>query len=207
MLAFVNPTAPLCCRSERQIAVFSGVRVMLLERDVSQILVVDMQERLAPAVGGIAAIAANCRRLLEGARQLAVPVLVSEQYPSGLGRTLADLRPLIDGGEVHEKLEFSCYANATLRQALTAGGRPFTVICGIEAHVCVLQTVLDMCVAGHRVAVVADAVGSRHPDNRALARDRAARAGAEIVSTEMVLFEWLRSAADPAFKSISRLIR
>ncbi|WP_133615117.1 isochorismatase family protein [Dongia mobilis] len=180
---------------------------MLLERDVSQILVVDMQERLAPAIDGIGAVEANCRRLLEGARQFSVPVLVSEQYPAGLGHTLAALQPLIEDGEVHEKLEFSCFANAALRQALTAGGRPLTVICGIEAHVCVLQTVLEMRVAGLRVAVVADAVGSRHPDNRALARDRAARAGAEIVSTEMVLFEWLRSAADPAFKSVSRLIR
>lgn len=178
---------------------------MLLDRNLSQLLVVDMQERLAPAVAGIDAVEHACRRLLEGARELAVPVLVSEQYPRGLGHTLPSLLPLIEGNVAHEKMEFSCFANPGLRQALGIGRQ--TVICGIEAHVCVLQTALEMKLAGHDVALVADAVASRRPENRVLALERAARAGIEIVSTEMVLFEWLRSAAAPAFKSVSRLIR
>lgn len=180
---------------------------MLVQRAVSQILVVDMQERLAPAIAGIAGVEARCRQLLEAARQLAVPVLVSEQYPAGLGHTLPSLLALIESNQAFEKMEFSCFANPTLHNALSDPARSTTVICGIEAHVCVLQTALDMRAAGREVVLVADAMGSRHGDNHALALARAALAGIEIASTEMVLFEWLRSAGDPAFKAISRLIR
>jgi nicotinamidase-related amidase len=178
---------------------------MLLDRSLSQLLVVDMQERLAPAIDGIAAVESQVRLLLQGARELAVPVLVSEQYPQGLGRTLPALLPLIEGNQAFEKMEFSCFANDKLRFALGTGRR--TVICGIEAHVCVLQTALEMQDAGHDVALVADALGSRQKQSRDLALDRAARAGIEVVSTEMVLFEWLRTAAAPAFKTIAKLIR
>lgn len=180
---------------------------MLLQRADSQLLVVDMQERLAPAIGGMEDVERNCRLLLEGAREMAVPVLVSEQYPQGLGHTLPSLLPLLGSNQAFEKMEFSCFANDPLRRALTSGGRRLQVLCGIEAHVCVLQTALEMKAAGEAVALVADAVGSRRPESKALALDRAARAGIEIVSTEMVLFEWLRSAASPAFKSIAKLIR
>ena len=179
---------------------------MLLERDRSQLLVVDMQERLAPAIEAVDGVERNCRLLLEGAREVGVPVLVSEQYPKGLGHTLPALQPLLGTNQAFEKMEFSCFANDNLRHALT-DGRPSTVVCGIEAHVCVLQTVLEMKAAGLDVTLVADAVGSRKAESRVLALERAARAGIEIVSTEMVLFEWLRSAADPAFKTVSRLIR
>lgn len=180
---------------------------MLLRSAQSQLLVVDMQERLAPAIAGIEGVERNCLILLEGARELAVPVFVSEQYPQGLGRTLPSLLPLLGQHQAFEKLEFSCFANENLHRALTAGGRRRRVLCGIEAHVCVLQTALEMRQAGEAVVLVADAVGSRRPESKALALDRAARAGVEIVSTEMVLFEWLRSAASPAFKFIAKLIR
>lgn len=184
----------------------SGVLGMLLGRQESQLLVIDMQERLAPAIEAIDGVERNCRLLLEGAREVGVPVLVSEQYPKGLGHTLASLLPAIGSNQAFEKMEFSCFANDTLRGAIMRG-RPRTLACGIEAHVCVLQTVLEMKAAGLDVVLVADAVGSRKAESRTLALDRAARAGIEIVSTEMVLFEWLRSAADPAFKAVSRLIR
>lgn len=180
---------------------------MLLNAAKSQLLVVDMQERLAPAIAGIDGVEGNCRLLLEGAREMAVPVLVSEQYPQGLGRTLPTLLPLLGSNQAFEKMEFSCFANDNLRRALTAGERRQHLICGIEAHVCVLQTALEMKAAGEAVALVADAVGSRRPENRDLALQRAARAGIEIVSTEMVLFEWLRSAAAPAFKTIAKRLR
>ncbi|WP_374374662.1 isochorismatase family protein [Dongia sp.] len=180
---------------------------MLLERARSQLLVVDVQERLAPAIDGIEGVERNCRILLEAAHKLAVPVMISEQYPHGLGHTLPSLLPHAGGNQVFEKLEFSCFANHALRTALTEHGNRETVICGTEAHVCVLQTALEMKGAGHEVVIVADAVSSRSLANRALALDRAARAGIEIVSTEMVLFEWLRSAADPAFRAVSTLIR
>lgn len=184
----------------------SGVLGMLLERAKSQLLVVDMQERLAPAIAGIDEVEQNCCRLLEAAREVGVPVLVSEQYPKGLGPTLPSLLPYLGANQAFEKMEFSCFANDNLRQALCQG-RPCTVICGIEAHVCVLQTALEMRAAGQGVVLVADAVGSRRGESRMRALDRAARVGIDIVTAEMVLFEWLRSAADPAFKAVSRLIR
>ena len=118
---------------------------------------VDMQERLLPAMDP--AGLKNGGRLLEGARLLAVPVVVSEQYPAGLGRTVPELANLAPANAVHEKVEFSCFANAGLRAALSGEGRQ-TVIFGIEAHVCVLQTALEMADGGHDVTIVVDAIGS-----------------------------------------------
>jgi nicotinamidase-related amidase len=105
------------------------------------------------------------------------------------------------------KTAFSCLGDPALNAALLAGSRDQVLVCGLEAHVCVLQTSLDLLANGRQVYVVADAVTSRAPSNRALALDRLGRAGAQIVSLEMVLFEWLGDAADPAFRDISRLVR
>lgn len=180
---------------------------MLLDRDRCQLLLVDMQERLAPAVAGIAEVESRCALLLATARECGVPVIVSEQYPKGLGRTLASLQGSIENYQVFEKMEFSCYANPRLRAALTAVPRRQTIICGIEAHVCVLQTALEMKSAGAEVFLVADATSSRREGSREMAFGRAARAGVELVDSEMVFFEWLRSAAAPEFRFVSRLIR
>lgn len=180
---------------------------MLLDRSDSQLLVVDVQSRLAPAIPDAAEIEARCGILLQAARILSVPILISEQYPKGLGHTLPGLAALAGTDRVYEKVEFSCFANAPLRQALTEVPGRNTVVCGMEAHVCVLQTALEMAGAGHRVTLVADAVSSRRRESRGVAIDRMRAAGIDVVTTEMVLFEWLRSAADPAFKAISALIR
>lgn len=180
---------------------------MLLDRYQSQLLVVDMQERLAPVIDGVAEVETQCGILLRAAREVAVPVVFSEQYRKGLGATLPSLLALVDGVQTFEKMEFSCFANADLRAVLTRDLSLITIICGIEAHVCVLQTALEMEAAGRHVCVVADAVGSRRPGSRSIALDRMRAAGIDVVTTEMVLFEWLRSAAAQEFKSVSRLIR
>lgn len=175
---------------------------MLLERDKSQLLMVDVQERLLPAMSDPTLVLKNGGRLLEAARTLAVPVVVSEQYPTGLGRTVPELANLAPANAVHEKVEFSCFANP----ALSAAGRQ-TVIFGIEAHVCVLQTAIEMTAAAHDVTIVVDAIGSRVADSKEIALRRLQDAGVRLATTEMVLFEWLRRAGTPEFKTISRLIR
>lgn len=179
---------------------------MLLERDKCQLLMVDIQDRLLPAMSDSAFVMKNGGRLLEGARTLAVPVLVSEQYPAGLGHTVRELASLAPANAVHEKMEFSCFANPALRAALSAVDRQ-TVIFGIEAHVCVLQTALEMAVASHDVTIVVDAIDSRAPESKEIALRRMQDAGVRLATTEMVLFEWLRRAGTPEFKTISRLIR
>jgi len=167
---------------------------------------VDVQERLLPAMSDPALVVNNGGRLLEATRTLAVPVIVSEQYPAGLGHTVPELAKLAPANAVHEKLEFSCFANPDLRAALSAPERQ-TVIFGIEAHVCVLQSALDMAAASHDVTIVVDAIGSRAPLSKEVALRRLQDAGVRLATTEMILFEWLRRAGTPEFKTISRLIR
>jgi nicotinamidase-related amidase len=179
---------------------------MLLERGKCRLLMVDVQERLLPAMFDPTQVLKNGARLLEAARTLAVPVVVSEQYPAGLGRTVPELASLAPANAVHEKVEFSCFANPALQAALGAADRQ-TVIFGIEAHVCVLQTALEMAAAEHDVTIVVDAVGSRVPESKEIALRRLQDAGVRVATTEMVLFEWLRRAGTPEFKAISKLIR
>jgi nicotinamidase-related amidase len=136
-----------------------------------------------------------------------VPILVSEQNPRGLGPTVASVRSLADDREVVEKMHFSCLGDDGFARRWRDLDRPQTVVAGIEAHVCVLQTALDLLAAGSRVFVVADATSSRSPDNHRAALERLRADGAEIVSTEMVVFEWLVRAGTPEFRELSALIK
>lgn len=179
---------------------------MLLERDRCQLLMVDIQERLLPAMSDPATVVKNGGRLLEAARTLAVPVVASEQYPAGLGHTVPELANLAPANAVHDKMEFSCFANPALHGVLSGDGRQ-TVIFGIEAHVCVLQTALEISGAAQDVTVVVDAIGSRVAESKEIALRRMQDAGVRLATTEMILFEWLRRAGTPEFKVISRLIR
>jgi len=180
---------------------------MLIRAERSILIVVDIQERLVPATAEPDQTVANCARLMHGAARLGVPMLLAELYSKGLGRTLADIRALAPADAVVEKLHFSCVAEAAWRDRLAASGRDLAVICGMEAHVCVLQTALDLAERGHAVAVVADAVASRSAANKAAALARMARAGVEVATTEMVLFEWLHRAGTPEFKDVLELIK
>lgn len=180
---------------------------MLISRAESQLLVVDVQERLAPAMEPGRPFMAACAKLLEAANVLKVPLMASEQYPKGLGRTVPELATLVPEIQRYEKMEFSCYANAPLRAALKGVKRSQVLLAGIEAHVCVLQTALDLAEAGNAVFVITDATASRRPESRETAFRRMREAGVTLVTLEMVLFEWLRSAADPEFRAVSKLIR
>jgi nicotinamidase-related amidase len=179
----------------------------LIDRRQSQMLIVDMQERLLPAIADAELVLKGCQRLTEAARRLGVPITVSEQYPQGLGTTVPGLN--LDA-TVLEKIEFSCTGNPALRDHLwrhRAEGRHHVVIAGIEAHVCVLQTAIDLSAEGADVFVVADAVGSRSVASAQLALERMRQAGVVVVNTEMVLFEWLQRADTPEFKDLLSLIK
>jgi nicotinamidase-related amidase len=144
---------------------------------------------------------------MRAAERLAIPVLISEQYPKGLGPTVGELLALAPADAQVEKIHFSCAFSPEAKGRLDALGRKQVVIAGIEAHVCVLQTALGLKEAGYEVAVVADACSSRDPNNHRLAMDRMAANGIEVVSVEMACFEWLHCAGTPEFKDVSRLIK
>lgn len=180
---------------------------MLIEASRSALLVVDVQERLLPSMANPDNVITGCRLLLEAAQRLSVPIVVSEQYPKGLGPTVPELESLVPEDAIAEKLHFSCVGDTSLRQRIADLGRDQIVIGGIEAHVCVLQTALGLQQQDLTPFVVEDAVSSRSRDNRdsALARLRANHV--ETVTTEMVLFEWLGRAGTETFRELSRLVR
>jgi nicotinamidase-related amidase len=182
---------------------------MRLRPDQSTLIVIDMQERLTPAMADPPAIVRGCTVLMRAARAMAVPVLVSEQYPRGLGRTLAELAAHAPEGATVEKLSFSRLDEPEFarRLATRAGDRRQMVLCGVETHVCVTQTALQLREAGHEVAVVADATGSRRHADRDMAFERLRQAGAQVVTSEMVVFEWLGRAGTNLFKEMSALIK
>jgi nicotinamidase-related amidase len=175
----------------------------LLRTDASMLLVVDVQARLVPAIHDGPAVVDRIVWLVRLAQALGVPVAATEQYPQGLGPTVPVLAALLAPGAIGAKVHFSCAA-ADCLPGLPGAGRPQVVIAGIEAHVCVLQTALGLAGQGREVFVVADAVGSRDPSNRALALERMGRRGIGIVSGEMVGFEWLERAGTERFRAISR---
>ncbi|MFH1574989.1 MAG: isochorismatase family protein [Acidobacteriota bacterium] len=181
---------------------------LFFQAETSLLLVIDVQERLWPYVANKEQVRDRCRILMEGAKHLEVPVIVSEQYPKGLGSSIEEIRQKqAEDTPVCSKTAFGCLGDAGLAQQIGQSRRPQLVLCGIETHVCVMQTALEAIQEGYQVAVVADAVGSRDEANRGLGLARARAAGATIVSSEMILFEWMRDARHPAFKAVSALIR
>ena len=182
-------------------------RTRLCDRRHSRLLLIDLQERLLAAMpeDERALLQRNTGRLIEAAHLLDVPVEVTLQYPRGLGPITPPLDGLLQPGDGHtEKTAFSCCADENLVCRLTGTD---VVVCGTETHVCVLQTTLELLAAGETVFVVADAVCSRDPRLKANGLERMRAAGAIITNHESVLFEWLRDAADPQFRAVSRLIR
>jgi nicotinamidase-related amidase len=180
---------------------------MLIDPNGSCLLIIDIQERLLPSMAHAAEVIANAGILLKSARRLGVPVLASEQYPRGLGRTVPEIAALLPNAAVMEKNHFSCMADDDFRRRYREVAPVQAVVAGIEAHVCVLQTVEQLLAEGDQVFVVADGVSSRTGRNHQLALERMRSGGAAIVSAEMVVFEWLRRAGTPEFKELSALIK
>lgn len=178
-----------------------------LNRRSAGLILIDLQERLVPAMCNAEPMVANCVRLARGAALLAVPIWVTEQYRKGLGPTVAAVAEATPGVVPVEKLTFSAWAAEGLSESVAARGVQELVVCGIESHVCVLQTCLQILESGRRVWVVADATTSRGPDNHRLALERLRSAGAGVVTTEMVLFELLERAGTEEFKKVQALVK
>jgi len=178
-----------------------------INRTKAGLVVVDIQERLLPAIHEKERVVQNAVRLIRGAQILGVPVFATEQYRKGLSATVAEVAAAIARFAPTEKLTFSSCGAPEFLQALQAKGAKDVILCGIEAHVCVTQTCLDLLDRKHRVFVVADAVSSRTPENYRLGVERIRDAGAVIVSTEMILFELLERAGTEEFKQVLALVK
>lgn len=180
----------------------------ICQREESQLVIVDAQERLCasmeqPALDGFLK---NCAILLQAAKLLAIPTLYTEQYPKGLGATHPELAPWLQPATRVEKTCFSCCEESEFCAQLD-DTRPQVVLAGMESHICILQTALQLQEMGRRVYVPQDAVLSRNPGNKANALQRLCQAGIIVTNTESVVFEWLRVAEGDAFKQIARLVR
>lgn len=178
---------------------------MLMKRDESLLLIIDVQERLAPVMDSPREVITGCSKLIGVAAQLKIPFMITEQYPKGLGATMIDLRNAA-GNDCcfYPKQEFSCARNPEIMEKIKASGKKQVIIAGVETHICVLQTAIDLRDAGYEVFVVSNACSSRNPVQNVIAFQRLMRHDVDIVSTEMVIFEWLEKAGSDEFKAISK---
>lgn len=177
---------------------------MLMDAEKAGIVLVDVQEKLFPLIQDHNDIAKACQWILSFAADLQLPCLVSEQYPEGLGKTISSLSSLCLGSPYLEKMHFSCAQEKRLESFLNEYTLSQCIIIGIEAHVCVLQTVMELIGQGKEVFVIEEGVGSRNVHDKKLALQRMSLAGASIVSKEMFFFEMLRTAEHPRFKDMSK---
>ena len=177
----------------------------LMNANNSALLVIDVQEKLIPLIHNHRRIVWNIGRLLDAAKLLGVRGLATEQYPKGLGHTIAELRDRLV--ETPEKSMFSCRECVNLFAPLRDAGIDNLLVVGIEAHVCVQQTALDLLAQGFNVFLAVDAIGSRFELDYATAVERMKACGATATTTEAAIFEWCESAANPQFKQISQLVR
>lgn len=182
--------------------------VSIVQRDSSQLVIIDMQVRLAAVMptDAMQAVTKNCGILLQSAALLEIPIIYTEQYPKGLGATVSDLMSWLTANMRVEKTVFSCSEEPKFCRQLTSD-RPQIILAGMEAHICVLQTALQLQDMGRQVFVAEDAVLSRNAAHKTNALHRLRQAGVIVSNTESIIFEWLGRAEGDAFKQISRLIR
>lgn len=180
----------------------------LLHPDTSLLLVVDMQEKFAPVIEHYDRLTEQCGILVQACRLLGVPVVVSEQYPKGLGHTVSPLKACLPADTVIlEKVSFGCGRDAELERHIATLARKQVLVCGIEAHVCVNQTVHQLLAQAYQVHIIQDAIGARHQSNYKAAMAKMQQSGAIPATVEMALFELLGTAAHPQFKAIQALIK
>lgn len=180
-----------------------------LDAERSVLVVIDVQEKLCSAMDEdtLRKLSTNISILGEAAKELGIPALITEQYVKGLGGTIQELVTPLDGAPRFEKMSFSCCGIPTFVDALKASGRTQVVITGMETHVCVLQTAIELIEAGYTVHLAKDAVMSRSKQNWKTAVDIMRQAGAVVTVTESVLFQWLKVAGTDSFKKLSKLVR
>jgi nicotinamidase-related amidase len=176
--------------------------MLIINRETSTLLVIDIQTRLMPAIDQGQTVVANARRLIDAAALVGVPVLFTEQNAKGLGPTVPELAG--DPARLVHKMAFDACDDGLLERLPLDRA---LVVCGCESHICVLQTVLGVLDHGRKVFVVRDALGSRRSESKETAVKRMERHGSEIITTEMAIFEWLQTAEHPRFREAAALIR
>lgn len=170
-------------------------------------LVIDVQERLFPYIWENETLKNNIARLAEGLKILQVPIIVTEQYTKGLGATLPEIAVACSDAEKLEKMAFSCCDDNGIYSAIQLSEKKQIILCGIESHICVQQTCLDLLAAGYTPVVIADCVSSRKLSDKETALMRMRKAGAIITSYEAILFELCRFAGTDSFKAISKIVK
>lgn len=173
----------------------------------SVLVIVDIQERLAPVMKRRQLVTANCLHLIEAARLLSIPMLVTEQYPKGLGPTIKEIRDAVPSYEPIVKMTFDCCGEETFPNAVKQSGKKTIILAGMETHVCVLQTCVSLLNDGYNVHMVEDAVCSRTDENRSTGLEMMRDAGAVVTCTEAALFQLLKVAGTEEFKAIAKRIK
>lgn len=180
---------------------------MRINKEQSIAVMVDVQERLFPAMDMNMDLLKKSKMLIEGLSELEVPLLVTQQYTKGLGKTIPELSTIIADFSPIEKIAFSCCDENAFVEALEEEEANFVILFGIESHVCVLQTAIDLKSMGYEPVIVADAIASRNAADMAIAMERFRHEGIMVTTVESLLFELLRMAGSPQFKAISKLVK
>jgi Amidases related to nicotinamidase len=179
----------------------------MLEAGKAMLIIIDVQEKLFRVMHEREALLRSLKQIVQGARELGLPIIWTEQYPEGMGATLPELTELLSGLHPIAKRTFSCCGNPTLLDAILKTGRTQALLVGIESHVCVYQTAIDLLARGLEVEVVADCVSSRSAENFQIGINRIQQAGGRVTSVEMALFEMLHAAEGPHFKSLLKIVK
>jgi len=179
----------------------------LIFKEAAAFVVIDVQEKLFTHMAEKEKLAENLAKLVQFARIMKIPVIVTEQYPKGLGQTISQIKGLVPNLQPIEKLEFSCFGSQKFRETFTRIQIKTLILLGIETHICVIQTAVEGLENGFRMCVVEDATSSRNPEDKATAIQRMRQSGVTIVSTEMLIYELLKKAGTPEFRETLKLIK
>jgi nicotinamidase-related amidase len=181
--------------------------VGILDKDSSLLLMIDVQEKFSGVIHNWEGTIKNIEKIVKAALILKVPILLTEQYPKGLGRTIPQIRKNLPHKRPIEKMEFNCFDSKIFSQELKRFGKKNIILCGIETHICVINTVLAAISMGFKVHLAVDAVSSRKESDKLIAIERAKQAGAFLTTAEMLIFQLTKTAQNKNFKKISEIVK
>lgn len=187
--------------------VLSTSRGGLISRENAALIVVDVQEKLFPLISGKERVLENIRRLIQFARIIGLPIVLTEQYPKGLGSTLREIKDLVPDVQPIEKIEFSCFGSKEFKETIKLLNAETLIIVGIETHICIMQTAIEGLKEGFKVCVVNDATSSRNLEDKEVAVERLRDNGVIVASTEMLIYELLKKAGTQEFRETLKIIK
>jgi nicotinamidase-related amidase len=179
----------------------------LLSREESALAIIDVQEKLFPLIYDKEKVLENLKKLIQFAKIVGMPIILTEQYPSGLGRTISEIKEILPDAQIIEKVEFSCFGSEKFRDVLRDLDVKNLIVAGIETHICIAQTAIEGVSNGYRVCVVSDATSSRRLEDKNIAIERMKQNNVIVASTEMLIYELLRRAGTQEFKETLKLIK